>query len=115
MFKAAVPIHNLPILSLAVSNGTASYNALLISAEKRVSHGLSLTAGFRWAKTLDEGSACERDENIADPFNIRDSRGPSDYNIGKQLILSSLYALPTAQSLGSVGRQVLGGWTSIPL
>jgi hypothetical protein len=97
-------------IALSVSNGTASYNALLIEAEKRMSHGLSLTAGFRWAKSLDESSQWEGDENVPDPFNMEFGRGPSDFNIGKQLILSSLYALPTMQSWGFLGRQVLGGW-----
>jgi hypothetical protein len=97
-------------IAQAVSDGTASYNALLVSVEKRMSHGLSLTAGFRWAKSLDEASDCEGDENIADPFNLKVSRGPSNFNIAKQFILSSLYALPTVQSWGFVGRQVLGGW-----
>jgi hypothetical protein len=97
-------------LALENTTGTSSYNALLISAEKRLSHGLSLTAGFRWAKSLDEASDCEGDENIADPFNLRFSRGLSDYDIGKQFILSYLYGLPTVRSLGFVGRQILGGW-----
>jgi hypothetical protein len=97
-------------VAMAVTNGTASYNALMVSAEKRVSHGLSLTAGFRWAKSLDEASDCEGDEDLPDPFNLKISRGPSNFNISKQLILSSLYALPTIQSWGFVGRQVLGGW-----
>jgi hypothetical protein len=95
---------------LGKSTGTASYNALLISAEKRLSHGLALTAGFRWAKSLDEVSSTDLGEDTDDPANIRDSRGPSDFNIAKQFIGSFLYALPTAQSLGFVGRQILGGW-----
>ncbi len=36
--------------------GTASYNALSISTQKTVGHGLSLLGGFRWAKNLDESS-----------------------------------------------------------
>ena len=90
--------------------GTASYNALAISAEQRLSHGLSLTAGFRWAKSLDEVSGTDFGEDTADPAHINFSRGPSDFNIGKQFILSFLYAIPTARSLGFAGRQILGGW-----
>jgi hypothetical protein len=95
---------------LGQTTGTASYNALLISAEKRLSHGLSLSGGFRWGKSLDEVSSTDFGEDTDNPANLRFSRGPSDYNIDKQFIMSFLYALPTVQSMGFVGRQVLGGW-----
>jgi hypothetical protein len=105
------PMPQFSNVALAEAVGTANYNALDITVVKRLSHGLSLTGGFRWAKSLDEESASEGDEfEIADPFCIMCSYGPSDFDVGKQLILSALYALPTVQSLGFVGRQVLGGW-----
>jgi len=92
------------------TRGNSSYNALAISAEKRLSHGLSFQGGYRWAKSLDVNSQTDFDEDVPDPFNLRFNRGLSDYDISKQFILSYLWALPAPQSLGFIGREGLGGW-----
>jgi hypothetical protein len=89
--------------------GTASFNALTFSAEKRTSHGLSFIGGFRWAKCLDEVSQFTG-EDINDPLNVRDQRGLCDYDISRQFTFSNVWQPSVPQSFGRVGRTVLGNW-----
>ncbi len=97
-------------LSLMKTIGIANYNALVVSVEKRASHGLTALGGYRRSRCLDELSQLSygSDDYIStDPsFNY----GPCNYNITSQGTLSYVYQLATFNSLGVVGRYLLSGW-----
>jgi hypothetical protein len=95
------------------SNITSSYNALVISAEKRMTGNLSFLGGFRWAKCIDvAGSTTSFARNeFTDPNRPWLDRGNCDSDLAEQFKLSAVWRTPTIQSLGFAGRQVLGGWT----
>lgn len=97
-------------LSINKSLGTSSFNALSITAEKRLSHGLTFLAGYRWAKSLDENSQSlfQGDDYISP--NIALDRGLSDFDIANQFVFSYVWSLPTPHSLGWFGNHLLGGW-----
>jgi hypothetical protein len=93
------------------SHKTSSFQALNISLEKRMTGSLSLLGGYRWAKCLDEETAAGfYNEEYTDPFNERLDRGPCDSDIASQMKMTVVYRLPTPQSWGFVGRNILGGW-----
>jgi hypothetical protein len=95
------------------SVGTSSFQGMTISLEKRMSHGISFLAGFRWAKSLDEISQTDTShDDYTDPYSVRFDRGPSDFSVNRQFTCSYLWQVPTLRSLGFVGRNVLGGWRS---
>ncbi len=99
-------------LIFVTSGGTASQNGVTFTAEKRLSHGISLIGGFRWSKVLDELS--QTDISHADYTNSRNigfDRGPADFNVSKQFTLSYVWQLPGLRSLGNAGHHILGDWS----
>ena len=91
---------------------TASFQALNVSLEKRMTGSLSLLGGYRWAKCIDEATAASfAFEEYTDPFNERLDRGVCGSDIASQLKMTVVYRLPSFSSLGFAGRNVLGGWT----
>ncbi len=97
-------------LALGKNIGTSSYNALVVSVEKRMSHGFSVLAGYRWSKCLNESDSAFFDANAYTSPNPKLDRGPCSYNVPHQLRFSYGWELPTPRTLGAVGRTVLGGW-----
>jgi hypothetical protein len=89
---------------------TANFNALVISAEKRTSHGLSFLGGYRWSKCNDEVSASDLSHDDFMSTNPFHDYGPCDFNLTNQLTVSYEYQLPTPSRFGAVGRELLGGW-----
>jgi hypothetical protein len=104
------PNQNFTSLTLARTNGTASFNALTLSAERRVRQNLSFLGGFRMAKTIDELSASSLSGVDYYTTNPRQSRSLSDFDVNRQFIFSSTYQSPTPTSLGAVGNYLVGGW-----
>jgi hypothetical protein len=100
--------------SINTATGTASYNALSITAEKRVTHGLTFLAGFRWAKMLDDlnGGGTSLGQGDYTTPNPKFDRGLSSVDVNKQFIGSYVWELPKLTSLGFFARNVLGGWES---
>jgi hypothetical protein len=97
-------------LELNKSIGTANFNALVVSVEKRATHGLSLLGGYRWSKCMDEVdnySFAEDDYSSTNPFF---DYGPCGYNVTNQFELSYEYQLPRTSAFGLIGRYILSGW-----
>jgi len=104
------PMKEFTTAPLGQSPGTAYFHSLLLQAEKRMTHGVSFIAGFRWAKSIDESSESvfwTGNYTTSNPFA---DRGVSDYDIHRQFILSAVWQMPAPKVLGSVGRYALGGW-----
>jgi len=101
--------------------GPSDYNALQLSLEKRMSHGLSFLGAYTWGKSLDEGaggnsSTGESRINIQNPQNLRADYGLSNFDIRQRATLSTVYQLPFGhgrQFLSNANRAVdavAGGW-----
>jgi Carboxypeptidase regulatory-like domain len=93
---------------IAISN----YNALIVSAQKRMSHNLSFLAGYRWSKCLDEVSADDFGSATFTSTTPSHDYGPCTYDHRNQLQASYTYELPNPHVLGFVGREFLGGWST---
>jgi len=100
--------------SINTATGTANYNALAITAEKRATHGLTFLAGFRWAKMLDElnGGGTSLGQGDYTTPNPKFDYGLSSVDVNRQFIGSFVWELPALHSFGFVGRNVIGGWRS---
>jgi hypothetical protein len=92
----------------------ASYNALQVKAEKRLTGRVSLLASFVWSKSIDDAdtvipgfyeSVGAQDEN-----NLRLERGLSSFNVGRRISAGYVVSVPTVHALGPVLRdwQVTG-------
>jgi len=93
---------------------TSSYNALVISAEKRMTGNLSFLGGFRTGRCVDvAGSNSSFAFNeFTDPNVPQHDQGTCDSDLKEQVKLAGVWRTPKLQSMGFVGREVLGGWTS---
>jgi hypothetical protein len=74
-------------------NGTANYNALQVSVQRRFTKGLTFGAAYTWSKTL---TTANSDEDWQDPFNPRglDYRAAS-WDRTHVLAINYVYDLPS--------------------
>ncbi len=94
----------------------SSYNALQVKLTKAMSHGVQAQASYTWAKSIDTGSASLAGDPFGNSisalffFDTSHRRGPSDFNVGQNFVLSYDWAVPTPKSLTGVAAWFLGGW-----
>ncbi len=100
-----------PYLSYIVRSfplGFSNYNGLQLTADERVSHGLSFLAGYTYSHALDIWSKNSNGTAMAtDPNNIRLDYGSSDNDIRQRFTFSPTYAIPGMKS----PAQMLQGWS----
>ena len=75
-------------------SGNSSYNALWLTAAKRLSRGLQFNASYTFSKSIDYNSLNSQGVVIQDSYNLRDSRGLSDFDARHRFVVSGLYELP---------------------
>ena len=93
------------------------YNSLQVQVLKRMTHGLQVQGAFTWSKTMDTSSGSFAGDNFAGDvsptvpwWDLRITRGLSDFNVGRNLVVNALYQIPTPESLhGPVGF-LAKGW-----
>ncbi len=87
------------------SASNSNYNALWITANKRLSHGLQFNASYTFSKSIDYNSLNSQGSVIVqDSFNIRGDRGLSDFDARHRFVISALYDLPFK------GNRLFQGW-----
>ena len=92
-----------------VYGGESRYDALLVGLQKTMTHGFQFQASFTWGKSIDTGSATnfgdEFGNSISLPlYNLKSMRALSDFNIGRDLVISGLWQIPSPKAfLGPVG------------
>ena len=84
------------------SNGTSNYNALWVTVQKRMGHGLQFASNYTWSHAFDEVS--RNGLAISDALNPRRDYGPSDYDARHHFSFSSVYELPFQ------GNRLKEGW-----
>jgi hypothetical protein len=100
------------------SIGTASFNALTVSATRQAGHGLTFIGGYRWSKCLDEGEYIFFGSPTYDTPNANNpgyDRSLCTYDIASKLSFSFVYDMPRVNALGFFGHHVLSGWQTTGL
>ncbi len=100
-----------------LSNGNASYNALVIEASKRSGRSLQLRGSWTWSKTIDygeNGGSVPRTNGQLDPENVRYDKGLSSLNVPHKIVLSATVA-PQTKPATRWRRAVAAGWTAAPV
>jgi hypothetical protein len=90
--------------------GTSNYDALQVSVDKRISHGLLVKGSYTYSHTLDEQSGLGLFFTGNDPTNPRSSYATSDYDRTHVLTVSYLYELPKLAQVTGWQSQVVNGW-----
>lgn len=96
-------------------NGHSNYHALETQLAKRMSHGFQMQGTFTWSKSIDTSSASVAGDTFGnsisslDWFDLKLSRGPSDFNVGRTFVLNGTWEIPTPKFEGPA-KYALGGW-----
>ena len=97
-------------------DGHSQYDALEAQLVKRMSHGFQLQGTFTWGKSIDTSSATVAGDSFGNSisslhwFDLSLSRGPSDFNVGRTVVVNGTWEVPTPKSLEGPARWALGGW-----
>jgi hypothetical protein len=95
---------------------SSSYHSLQAQIKKNMSHGLQAQASFTWGRSIDSSSAGSIGDNFHNSvsslpfFSTKLNRGPSDFNVGKNLVTNLEWEIPSPKSLPGAAEWALGGW-----
>jgi hypothetical protein len=84
--------------------GNSSYNAMWLTATKRLSRGLQFNVSYTWSKSIDYTSLNSQGVILQDSYNEQANRGLSDFDARHRFVFSGLYELPFK------GNQLVEGW-----
>jgi hypothetical protein len=96
--------------------GHSYYNALELQLAKRLSHGLQVQGVYTWGKSMDTSSASVAGDTFGNSisslhwFDMRLSRGLSDFDVGHTLVINGIWQAPTPKSFSAPAQWALGGW-----
>jgi Carboxypeptidase regulatory-like domain/TonB dependent receptor len=105
--SASSPIApGVPMLNVTFREGTgnSNYNALWITANKRLSSGLQFNASYTFSKSIDYNSQSSQGVTLQNSFNLRGDRGLSDFDARHRFVISGLYEVPFKKD------RAIGGW-----
>jgi len=75
-----------------------------LTANKRFARGLTFNVSYTFSKSMDYNSRTNQGIVVQDSFNLRGSRGLSDFDARHRFVISTIYELPFK------GNRVIGGW-----
>ena len=81
-------------ITQAEGTGNSTYNALWISANKRLSRGLLFSASYTRSKSLDYNSLSSQGVVVQNSYNLRGDRGLSDFDVRNRVAITAIYDLP---------------------
>ncbi len=92
--------------------GTASYEGLHLSAEKRFSHGFQFVSNYAWSKSIDLLSESDLSTGpiLRNAFNPRIDRGISALNVPYIWSNTGTWRLPAFRDHGALAAGALGNW-----
>jgi len=96
--------------------GNSYYHALELQLANRMSHGLQVQGAYTWSKSIDNNSATIAGDQFGngiatlDWFDGGRSRGVSDFNIGRTLVINAIWQVPGLKSASGPATWVLNGW-----
>ncbi|HYP27231.1 MAG TPA: TonB-dependent receptor [Blastocatellia bacterium] len=89
----------------------ANYNAMNARLSRRFANGFQVDGIYRWSKSIDTVSfEFGGGSNQTDPRDIRQQRGPSDFDVKHHFVLSGLWDLPIFRGRRDLVGKVFGGW-----
>ena len=96
--------------------GRSYFNALEVQLAKRMSHGFQVQGTFTWGKSMDTSSATLAGDAFGNSisslnwFDMSLTRGLSDFNVGRTLVLNGTWDVPAPKSFSGPARWLTDGW-----
>ena len=103
------PNPNFTRIILEESVSRSNYNALWLSANRRLSRGLTFLASYTFSKSIDLNSVGSRIPQIQDANNLQAERALSDFDARHRVVISSVYDLPFHAASGWK-KNAVEGW-----
>jgi len=91
------------------SSSNSSYNALWVTANQRLGHGLQFNASYTFSHSIDEVSRNNAGIIVQDSTDIFNSRGNSDFDARHRFVANAIYELPFK------GNRLVSGWKLAPI
>lgn len=98
------------IVSVTKNTATSDYHALQLQFQRRLYRNFQALASYTWAKSLDTVSS---DIGLDPPdvnIDVRQERGPSDFDVRHAFNGAVSYNIPTPDA-GAVGSAILRDWS----
>jgi hypothetical protein len=92
----------------------ATYAALTVNVQKRMSHGFQFGGAYTYSRSEDSSSATIAGDAFSNSitswfwFAPQISRGPSDYNVPHSVAINAIWQVPGPRT--GFAHAVLGGW-----
>jgi hypothetical protein len=97
------------------SDAASWYNALLVSLNKRFSHGLQFQLSYTWSKDLSTAfsstTGANGGEAVGNQNELGDDYGPDNFVRPQRLVINYQYQLPKPGWKNAFAQQTLGGWS----
>jgi hypothetical protein len=90
-------------ISVAGPASNTSYHSLQATLARRFDRHFSLQASYVWSKVIGQGA-------VVNQYDVRSSRGVLAIDVPQSFVISYIYAVPSVQHFGLLGKQVLSGW-----
>jgi carboxypeptidase family protein/TonB-dependent receptor-like protein len=96
--------------------GRSYFNALELQLAKRMSHGFQMQGTYTWGKSMDTSSATLAGDAFGNSisslnwFDMSLTRGLSDFNVGRTLVVNGTWEVPTPKSFSGPARWLADGW-----
>jgi len=96
----------------------STYHSLQLSAEKRMTHGLTILGSYTWSKSIDDlpaGAGVTGFDTFSarpwdDPLRHQFDRGPSDFDHTHRFVSSFVWELPGFSGSSGFLHHAFGGW-----
>jgi hypothetical protein len=95
-------------LFVGLNEANTQYDALQVSAQRRMNKGLQFGLSYTYSHAYDYGS--NRFSNAIDSYNIKMNYGPPDWERHHIFLFNYVYDIPFFKSSASWTGKVLGGW-----
>jgi len=91
------------------SGSNSTYNALWVTANRRMSKNLQFNASYTWSHSIDDVSRNNNGIVVQDSTNIAGSRGSSDFDVRQRIVVNAIYDVPFK------GNRFKTGWELAPI
>ncbi len=97
-------------------NADSYYDGLQIGLNKDLKHGVQFQVSYTWSKSIDNTSSSLAPDAFGNSvstlpfFDPARSRGPSDFNIGRVLVVNGIVQIPGIKASHSGSKLLTNGW-----
>jgi Carboxypeptidase regulatory-like domain len=102
-------------VTVVESSANSNYNALEAQVVKRFSRSYQFQVAYTWSKSIDNASdvlnvVVNDNPTAQDPFNLRDNRSVSQFDIPHRLVINHVYEPQFFRDVKGPAGKILHGW-----